>query len=556
MVRLRIVTVLIAGAFTLIWLRLFYWQVLSHELLSNLADNQHFFRLEIPPARGEIRSRDGTPLVANQTAYLVFAEKKYVDDIEEYSEKLAPILEEEEASISGLLNEHDVWVPIKHQVDEQTVDKIKELELAGLGFEREDKRFYPETSMAAHLLGFVGKDALGKPKGYFGLEGFYDKELAGQPGFLLQERDAYGNPIVIGKIDRIEPKHGRSLVLYLDKTVQFIAETKLKKALEKYGAKAGNVVILDPKTGGILASASYPNYDPLLFSEFPDEYYRNPIVADTYEPGSTFKPLVMAKAFELKKLKPTDTYDESGPVTVSGYQIKTWNSEYHGKISMSEILQYSSNVGMVYISSMLGKDGMLSLLSDLGLGSKTGIDLQEEAETFMRDENEWRDIDLATTSFGQGIAITPIQMIRAIAAIANNGVLMEPRLVKEIVSEDGKKIEIPPKETRRLYSAPTAKVIAELMVDAVEYGEAQWTVTKGFRIAGKTGTAQIPVEGHYDSDKTIASFVGFGPVENPRFVMLVTLREPTSSPWGSETAAPLFFDIANELFPYFGMYPQ
>src|SRR3989344_4644805 len=365
MVRLRIVTVLIAGAFTLIWLRLFYWQVLSHELLSNLADNQHFFRLEIPPARGEIRSRDGTPLVANQTAYLVFAEKKYVDDIEEYSEKLAPILEEEEASISGLLNEHDVWVPIKHQVDEQTVDKIKELELAGLGFEREDKRFYPETSMAAHLLGFVGKDALGKPKGYFGLEGFYDKELAGQPGFLLQERDAYGNPIVIGKIDRIEPKHGRSLVLYLDKTVQFIAETKLKKALEKYGAKAGNVVILDPKTGGILASASYPNYDPLLFSEFPDEYYRNPIVADTYEPGSTFKPLVMAKAFELKKLKPTDTYDESGPVTVSGYQIKTWNSEYHGKISMSEILQYSSNVGMVYISSMLGKDGMLSLLSDL-----------------------------------------------------------------------------------------------------------------------------------------------------------------------------------------------
>ena len=476
--------------------------------------------------------------------------------MKEYSEKLAPILEEEEASISGLLNEHDVWVPIKHQVDEQTVDKIKELELAGLGFEREDKRFYPETSMAAHLLGFVGKDALGKPKGYFGLEGFYDKELAGQPGFLLQERDAYGNPIVIGKIDRIEPKHGRSLVLYLDKTVQFIAETKLKKALEKYGAKAGNVVILDPKTGGILASASYPNYDPLLFSEFPDEYYRNPIVADTYEPGSTFKPLVMAKAFELKKLKPTDTYDESGPVTVSGYQIKTWNSEYHGKISMSEILQYSSNVGMVYISSMLGKDGMLSLLSDLGLGSKTGIDLQEEAETFMRDESEWRDIDLATTSFGQGIAITPIQMIRAIAAIANNGVLMEPRLVKEIVSEDGKKIEIPPKETRRLYSAPTAKVIAELMVDAVEYGEAQWTVTKGFRIAGKTGTAQIPVEGHYDSDKTIASFVGFGPVENPRFVMLVTLREPTSSPWGSETAAPLFFDIANELFPYFGMYPQ
>ncbi|MBI4137501.1 penicillin-binding protein 2 [Candidatus Roizmanbacteria bacterium] len=556
MVRLRIVAVLIAGAFSLIWLRLFYWQVVSHDELRDLADSQHFYRLEIPPARGEIRSSDGTPLVTNQTAYLVFAEKKNVTDIEEYAEQVAPVLEMEEASVSALLTEHDVWVPIKHQVEAPVVDKIKQLELAGLGFEREDKRFYPETSMAAHLLGFVGKDALGRPKGYFGLEGFYDKELAGQPGFLLQERDAYGNPIVIGKIDRIEPKHGRSLLLYIDKTIQFIAETKLKKALEKYGAKAGNVVIMDPKTGGILASASYPNYDPLLFSEFPDEYYRNPIVADTYEPGSTFKPLVMAKAFDEKKLKATDTYEERGPVAVGGYQIKTWNNEYHGEISMSQILQYSSNVGMVYISSKLEKDTMLTFLSDFGLGSKTGIDLQEEAETFMRSESEWRDIDLATASFGQGIAVTPIQMVRAISAIANDGILMEPRLVKEIVSDDGKTIAIPPKEVRRLYSAPTAKVIAELMVDAVEHGEAKWTVIKGFRIAGKTGTAQIPVEGHYDSEKTIASFVGFGPVENPRFVMLVTLREPTSSPWGSETAAPLFFDIANELFPYFGIHPQ
>lgn len=556
MIRFRIVTVLIAGAFTLIWLRLFYWQVLSHESLSELADKQHFYRLEIPPARGEILSSDGTPLVTNQTAYLLFAEKKHVADIEEYAEKLAPVLGEEEASLSALLNEHDIWVPLHHQVEEATADKIKELELKGLGFEREDKRFYPESSMAAHLLGFVGKDALGRPKGYFGLEGFYNKELAGQPGFLLQERDAYGNPIVIGKTDRIEPKDGRSLVLYLDKTVQFIAETKLKAALNKYGAKAGNVVIMDPKTGGILASASYPNYDPLLFAEFPNEYYGNPVVADSYEPGSTFKPLVMAEAFDLKKLKPTDTYNETGPVTVSGYQIKTWNNEYHGEISMSEILQYSSNVGMVYISNALGKDNLLNFLADFGLGSKTGIDLQEEAETYMRPESEWRDIDLATASFGQGIAVTPIQMVRAISAIANNGVLMEPRLVKEIVSQDGKKIEIPPKEVRRLYSAPTAKVIAELMVDAVEHGEAQWTVTKGFRVAGKTGTAQIPVEGHYDAEKTIASFVGFGPVEDPRFVMLVTLREPTSSPWGSETAAPLFFEISNELFPYFGIHPQ
>jgi cell division protein FtsI/penicillin-binding protein 2 len=532
--------------------------VISHDRLKLLADNQHFHRLEIPPARGEILSSDYTPLVTNQTAYLVFCEKKYIETNNEntYVEKLAPIFEVEEASVSALLDSHDVWVPLKHQVESEKADKIKELELKGIGFEREDKRFYPEASMAAHLLGFVGKDELGRPKGYFGLEGYYDKELAGQPGYLLQERDAFGDPIVIGKIDRIEPKHGRSLVLYLDKTIQFIAETKLKSALEKYGAKAGNVIIMDPKTGGILASASYPNYDPLTFIEYPDEYYRNPVISETYEPGSTFKPLVLAQAFDLDLLSAKDRFNEQGPVTVSGYSIKTWNNEYHGDISMSEILQYSSNVGMVYISQKLGKDNLLSLLTNFGQGERTNIDLQEEEETFLRNESEWRDIDLATASFGQGIAVTPIQMIRAISAIANKGMLMEPHMVKEIVTSEGKKIEIPPKKARQMFTPSTAKVISELMVDAVEHGEAKWTVNKEFRIAGKTGTAQIPVEGHYDAEKTIASFVGFGPVEDPRFVMLVTLREPTSSPWGSETAAPLFFTIANELFPYLGVYPQ
>ena len=556
MARLQTITTFIIVAFGIVSVRLFYWQVIAHDSLKTLADSQHFYRLEIPPARGEILASDRSPLVTNQTAYLVFGEKKDIEDEKDYDEKLALVLEEDEASVSAQFESNDIWVPIQHQVEADKVDKIKALELKGIGFEREDKRFYPESSMAAHLLGFVGKDELARPKGYFGLEGFYNKELAGQSGFLLQERDAFGDPIVIGKIDRIEPKHGRSLVLYLDKTIQFIAETKLKKALEKYGAKAGIVIVMDPETGGILASASYPNYDPLTFNDFPGDYYKNPVVADTYEPGSTFKPLVMAKAFDLDVLKPNDRFDESGPVAVSGYSIKTWNNEYHGDISMSEILKYSSNVGMVYVSNKLGKENLHSLLKDIGLGKRTDIDLQEEAETVMRDEAEWRDIDLATASFGQGIAVTPIQMIRAISAIANGGILMEPHVVKEIITPEGRTIAIPPKELKRLYKAPTAKVMGELMVDAVEHGEAKWTVIKGFRIAGKTGTAQVPVAGHYDEEKTIASFVGFGPVEKPRFVMLVTLREPTSSPWGSETAAPLFFDIANELFPYLGIYPD
>lgn len=521
-----------------------------------MADNQHFYQLELPPIRGEILSSDGTPFVANQTAYLVFAEKKKIEDEDDFVDKIAPILGEEEASVSASLDSSPVWVPIKHQVEEQVAQKLRDLQLTGLGLAREDKRFYPEASMAAHLLGFVGKNNEGQPQGYFGLEGFYDKELRGQSGYLRQERDAVGNPIIIGQAERFEPKNGRSLVLHVDKTTQFLVEEKLKKGLARYGAKAGVVIVMDPKTGGILASASYPSYDPGLFSEFPSEYYRNPVVADSYEPGSTFKPLIMAEALDLGKVQPTEKFDEQGPAYVDEYAIKTWDNKYHGMISMTQILEYSSNVGMVHIANKLGNKPELAFLKDIGIGQKTEVDLQDEASPMLRDDNEWHDIDYATASFGQGIAVTPLQMVRAIGALANDGWLMKPQLVKEIVGEEGEKIQITPQKIRQVVSSPTSKIISEMMVSSVTHGEAKWKVPKGFRIAGKTGTAQIPVEGHYDAEKTIASFVGFGPVEDPKFVMLVTLREPTTSPWGSETAAPLFFEIATELLRYYGITPQ
>ena len=371
-------------AFLALWARLFFWQIVSYNKFKALADKQHFYQLELPPIRGEILSADGTPLVANQTAYLVFAEKKKIEDEEGFIEDIAPILGEEVASVSAIMDASPVWVPIKHQVEEQAAQKLRDLKLNGLGLAREDKRFYPEASMAAHLLGFVGKNNEGQPQGYFGLEGFYDKELRGQSGYLRQERDAVGNPIIIGEAERFEPKNGRSLVLYIDKTVQFLVEEKLKKGLSRYGAKAGVVIVMDPKTGGILASASYPSYDPGLFGEFPGEYYRNPVVADSYEPGSTFKPLVMAAAVNAGKRKPTDTVEKQGPVRVNEYSIKTWNNEYNGMISMTQILQYSSNVGMVHISNKLGNESLLSFLKSIGFGEKTGIDLQDEASPVLR----------------------------------------------------------------------------------------------------------------------------------------------------------------------------
>lgn len=554
--RFKLVFALFLVAFLAIWARLFYWQVLSGKELKKLAEAQHFFRLTIPQARGEILSSDGSPLVTNQPAYLIFAEKKKIKDEKEFSREIASVLEVDEASVSASLEQNNLWVPLKHKVEEERMPRLRNLNLSGLGFEREDKRYYPEGSMSAHLLGFVGKNELGQDKGYFGLEGYYDKELSGQEGFLREEKDAFGAPIVIGEIERVEPEHGRSIVLYLDKTIQFIAEEKLKEALKKYKAKAGNVIIVEPKTGGVLASASYPSYDPSIYWEFPNEYYKNPVIADSYEPGSTFKVLIMAKAIDEGVIKPTDKFNESGPVTMGDYSIKTWNNEYHGEINMIEVLEHSSNVGMVYVARKLGKEKILKALKDFEFGKKTGVDLQEKSSPSLRKEDEWREIDLATVSFGQGIAVTPMQMVQAVSALANNGQLMEPRLVKKIVTDKGQSIEVPPKKLRQVVSSSTAKVLTEMMVSAVEKGEAKWAVPKGYRIAGKTGTAQIPVAGHYDTEKTIASFVGFAPADEPRFVMLVTLREPETSPWGSETAAPLFFEIAQDLFTYYGISPS
>jgi cell division protein FtsI/penicillin-binding protein 2 len=247
--------------------------------------------------------------------------------------------------------------------------------------------------------------------------------------------------------------------------------------------------------------------------------------------------------------------NESGPVTIGEYTIRTWNDSYHGPITATQILQYSSNVGMVHVSRILGKEREIKYIKNYGIGQQTNVDLQEESSPEMRPVSSWVDIDYATASFGQGIAVTPLQLVRAIGAIANGGALMEPKVVKEIVDKRGKKVEIKPNKVRQIITTDAARQIKDMMIDAVKFGEAKWARPKGYKVAGKTGTAQIPVAGHYDPTKTIASFVGFAPADNPRFVMLVILNQPQSSEWGSETAAPLFFTIAKDLFAYMGIAP-
>lgn len=543
--------------YALLVVRLYYWQVIRSSSLRLAAASQYNLTLPLPSQRGSIIASDGKNVVLNQSAYLVFAEPKKIDSIASFSDRVAAILGNESKDLSALIGDSSrVWVPIGHKVEASRVDQLKNLNLAGLGFEKEPKRYYPESSMAAHLVGFVGSDENGKDTGYFGLEGFYDRELSGKAGELVIEKDIRGAPILIGETHRVEPEDGRSLVLWLDRTVQRVVERRLSEGVTKYGAKEGSIIVMDPKTGGILAMASSPSYDPANFGEFSHEFYKNPVVASSFEPGSIFKVLIMAAGIDAGLVTPSTMSDETGPVRVGEYFIRTWDDKYRGMISMTDVLVHSSNVGMVFVEKKLGKEGMLRALHNFGLGEFTGIDLQEEAAANLRKDSEWGDIDLATASFGQGIAVTPIQMVRAVAAIANGGLLVVPRVVKEIRDITGKTIQMKPGKMKTVLSPSTARIMTEMMIAAVDRGEAKWAKPKGYRIAGKTGTAQIPVSGHYDATKTIASFVGFAPADDPRFIILVTLREPTSSPWGSETAAPMFFTIVKDLFSYYGIAPE
>ncbi|KKU46972.1 MAG: Peptidoglycan glycosyltransferase [Microgenomates group bacterium GW2011_GWA2_46_7] len=432
-------------------------------------------------------------------------------------------------------------------------ETVSTLNIPGLTFDPTFIRQYPEASMSAQLTGFVGRDDVGKAVGYFGLEGFYDRELSGRDRIEKQEKDASGNPLLIGDFQLLPGRHGRDLKLFLERGTQYLVEQSLKEALLQYGAVSGEVIVMDPSTGGILAMASLPSYEPSRFHLFDPILYKNPSVAGTFEPGSTFKVLVMAAAFNEGVIKETDECDICGaPYPIGKYTIKTWNNEYRALATPEEIIVHSDNVGMVWTEQKLTGEKLLEYFKKFGLGQKTGIDLQEEVASPLR--TRWGDIDYATSSFGQGIAVTSIQMLTAVGAIANQGVLMEPHLVQSVIGDSA--VSIPPKSRGQVISPETSLRITNLMVQAVQQGEAKWAAPKGYTVAGKTGTAQIAVAGHYDSEKTIASFVGFAPAYNPRFVMLVKLREPATSQWGSETAAPLWFSIAKKLLLHYNVPPD
>ena len=537
--------------------RLFYWQVVKAEMLSEMAHTQYSGIIRILPQRGEIKTSDGFPIVANKVSYLLYINPTLIKDKNTTIQTLSSLLDMPVASISARLLPDRLWVSIKTGIEPLKKEEIERINLPGVGFEEHYSRFYPEASIAAHLVGFVGKNEAGQDKGYVGLEGFYDRLLKGKEGYAVELHDALGKPILSKRMDRAGGSDGGNLSLSIDRSVQFLAEQKLKDAIVQYGALGGMIGIMDPTTGDIIAMAAFPSFSPQKYWEYDEGLYTNPFITNAYEPGSTIKPIIMASALDAGLITPqTKCNICSGPITVSDYNLHTWNDKYYKDTNMIEVIQHSDNTGMVFVALKLGVDRMISYLSRFGIGELTDIDLQGEVAPSFKPKNAWYDVDLATTGFGQGISVTPIGLLTAFSALANEGKIMQPRVVRAFENSNGEVLKVPIKFSSTPITDKTAKVMTEILVNAVEKGEASWTKLKGYRIAGKTGTASIPVAGHYDPTNTITSFIGFAPAEEPKFVMLVILNRPTSSIYAAETSAPLFFDIAKDILSYYGIPPS
>jgi len=544
----------------LIVAKLFFIQVLSHEKYEALAQEQHWIVEEIPAERGSILSRNGEVLASNQDYYLMYAEPKNIKHKVVVAETLAEFLsskdfgsyEELFAKYLGYLENDSWWIGLEKSIDPQTKKEIEGLNLQGIGFDLVSKRYYPEKTLASHVLGFVAFDSDGNRRGYFGIEGNFDGDLYGKPGKKKKKKDAEGHPILVGGYARADPISGRDIVLTIDRSVQYIVERELERAVEKYGAASGTVIVMDPLTSEIIAMANYPNFDPSNLTD--ESEVKNLAIADTYEPGSVLKAFTISAGIDSGKVTPSSTFVDSGPVTYSDYTIDNWDGKHHGVQDIAQLLQKSNNIGAAWVGHQVGSKDLYNYFTQFGLNEKTGISLEGEDTGTMRDFSTWTDIDLATIAFGQGISTTPIQILNGLNVIANGGILYKPRIVSKIITEDSV-INMKTKKVRRVISGKTAETMLDLLTSAVDQGESKFFNIDGYEIAGKTGTAQIPKEGTYDPTETNATFAGFLS-KSKKFSMLVRLEKPSTSTYAAETAVPLWMNLAHELVTYYSIPPD
>ena len=428
----------------------------------------------------------------------------------------------------------------------------RKLAIAGLGFSEKSYRFYPEGNIGANLLGFVGFVG-DQEKGRYGLEEYFDQELYGRPGSIKIERDAKGQAISINDREYLKPENGADLILTINRSIQFTACKKLNEAVAKYGADGGSVIIMEPKTGAILAMCSNPDYDGNEYQKVKDiKVFTNPAVFSQYEPGSIFKVLTMAMALDQEKITPQTTYDDTGQVKIADRTMENSDHKANGAQTMTQVLEKSLNTGAIFVMRKIGPDLFADYVKEFGFGEKTGLELTGESKGDIKNlmTKPVHELYAATASFGQGLSVTPIQMVSVFSAIANNGILMKPYLVKEIIKPDGAKIETSPKVIRRVISEKAATILGGMMVNVVENGHGKKAAVKGYYVGGKTGTAQVAKKGGYEDNINIGSFGGFAPIDDPKFVMLVRIDRPRNVEWAESSAAPLFGQLAEYMLNY------
>lgn len=553
--RLAVAGLLFLILFTAVALRAFHLQIIQGERLKRLGEKQHLTEWIVLPKRGTIFDRGGEPLAVSLEAQSVYARPRRLKETETVAHGVARVLSLNAQDVRRRLKSEKPFVWLKRQITPREAEGIQSMSLEGLGMYYEPRRFYPQGQLAGQVIGFVGRDS----QGLEGVERYYDSYIRGESGSPVVERDALGRTVLARGIEELKIPPGADIYLTLDTSIQYLAEKQLEMAVEKFRAKGGIAVVVEPFTGEVLAMANYPFFNPNNFSQDASQHRRNRAVTDSFEPGSTFKSILAAAALEEGVVGKEDLfYCEFGKYSYAGRTIH--DSHPFGWLPFYQIIQHSSNIGATKVGEKLKKERYFKYIEKFGFSQPTGIDMPGEVAGLVRSPDKWSAVDLATHSFGQGISVTPIQLVMAYAAIANGGFLMRPFVVRRVVSPGGDVlVSNQPHVVRRVISDKTAHLLTSILKGVVsDSGTGVMATVEGFEVAGKTGTAQKPdlIHGGYAARKRVGSFIGFVPADDPRMVLLVLVDEPEVNVYGGVVAAPAFRDIAQGVLRHLGVAPE
>lgn len=511
-----------------------------YNYLTSMRDASYRRELRIAAARGNIYDRNGEALAVNTLEYQVGISPNLLDDSRIAARELASVLGQPELQMYEAATSTAPWVMIASRVSAEVGQRLVALDLgSALDMAPIPRRSYPQGTLASQIIGFVGGDL----NGYYGVEGYYQNTLAG----VMRDREVSNIPFEAQQID-LESDQGADIVLTIDRDVQFIAETQLLQAISETGSTQGTIIVMNPRNGDILAMANYPTFDPNAYFNISDPAVLNNLaIAGNYEPGSVMKVITMAAALDRGVIRPDFTYYDNGVLDIGGIQVRNWDRAAHGTVDATQILVQSLNIGAATLATLMGPDQFYPELSEFGFGRRTGVDLQgEEAGIFYAPgDPNWAEANIATNSFGQGISVTPLQMLTSVNAIANGGLMMQPRVVHQII--DGDDIYTSqPSALGRPISAEAAAQVTQMMVEVVRQGLDDGASVPGYTIAGKTGTAEIPTPFGYEDGASIVTFVGFLPADDPQISVLIRLDRPRDY-WASLVAAPIFQRLAERL---------